>query len=150
MLFVQTTYRGLISSLLYLITVRPNIMFSVCLHACFQDDPRESHLTSIKCIFKCLKSTTNLILLKDYCDANYDGEQIARKSTGEGCHFIRANLVSWVSKRQGTISLSTVEIKHQLEDYDIFKSNIPLLCDNTVAINLSKNPILHSRANHKN
>ncbi|RDX77485.1 hypothetical protein CR513_42383, partial [Mucuna pruriens] len=73
------------------------------------------------------------------------------------------NLVSWTNKRQGTIALSTTKveyisiaqccsqlqwIKHQLEDYDIFVSYIPLFCDNTTAINLSKNPILHSRAKH--
>jgi hypothetical protein len=39
-------------------------------------------------------------------------------------------------------------MKHQLEDYQIRISNIPLLCDNTAAICLSKNPILHSRAKH--
>jgi hypothetical protein len=36
----------------------------------------------------------------------------------------------------------------QLEDYKIFESNIPIFCDNSVAISLSKNPILHSRAKH--
>ena len=39
-------------------------------------------------------------------------------------------------------------IKSQLEDYQIFESNIPIFCDNTAAICLSKNPILHSRAKH--
>ncbi|RDX88570.1 Copia protein, partial [Mucuna pruriens] len=39
-------------------------------------------------------------------------------------------------------------IKHQLEDYDILESNIPLLFDNIITINLSKNPILHFRAKH--
>ena len=39
-------------------------------------------------------------------------------------------------------------IKNQLEDYQIYESNIPIFCDNTAAICLSKNPILHSRAKH--
>ena len=39
-------------------------------------------------------------------------------------------------------------MKSQLEDFNIFESNIPILCDNTSAICLSKNPILHSRAKH--
>ena len=39
-------------------------------------------------------------------------------------------------------------MKHQLEDLQIFESNIPIFCDNTAAICLSKNPILHSRAKH--
>ena len=86
-----------------------------------------------------------------------------RKSTSEGCHFIGGCLVSWMSKKQGTIALSITKtknisisgccsqllwIKHQLEDYNLFKSKIPILCDNTIAIDLSKNPIMHSYAKH--
>ena len=37
-------------------------------------------------------------------------------------------------------------MKHQLEDYQINANSIPIFCDNTAAICLSKNPILHSRA----
>ncbi|RDY11809.1 hypothetical protein CR513_03477, partial [Mucuna pruriens] len=117
----QTIYTGIIGSFHYLNASRPNIMFSVYLCARFQVDPRESHLI------------------------------IERKNTNGGCHFIRANLVSLASKRQGTISLSSVEllpIKHQLEDYDIFESNIHLLCDNIVVINFSKNTILYFKSKH--
>ena len=39
-------------------------------------------------------------------------------------------------------------IKQQLEDYGITCSNIPIKCDNTSAINLTKNPVLHSRTKH--
>jgi len=39
-------------------------------------------------------------------------------------------------------------MKHQLEDYQINAKSIPIYCDNTAAIRLSKNPILHSRAKH--
>ena len=39
-------------------------------------------------------------------------------------------------------------MKSQLEDFNIFESNIPILCDNTSTICLGKNPILHSRAKH--
>ena len=168
----EKVYRGMIGSLLYLTASRPDIMFSVCLCARFQSDPRESHLIAVKRIFRYLKGTTNLGLvfkksheyrLVGFCDADYAGDRIERKSTSGGCHFIGGNLVSWSSKRQSTIALSTAEaeyisasnccsqllwIKHQLEDYNIFESKIPLLCDNTAAINLSKNPILHSRAKH--
>ena len=44
----QTSYRGMIGSLLYLTISRPNIMFSTCLCARFQADPKESHLVAIK------------------------------------------------------------------------------------------------------
>ena len=39
-------------------------------------------------------------------------------------------------------------MKNQLEDYQIHENNIPIFCDNTAAICLSKNLILHSRAKH--
>ena len=39
-------------------------------------------------------------------------------------------------------------MKYQLEDYQIFGNNILVLCDNTAAICLTKNPIQHSRTKH--
>ncbi|RDX89915.1 Copia protein, partial [Mucuna pruriens] len=153
----QTSYRGMIDSLLYLTASRPDIMLSICLCVRFQADIRESHHIVVKHTCKYLKGTTNL----GYNDADFARDRIERKSTSRGCHFIGANIISWTRKTQGTIALCIAEveyiltaqcysqllwIKHQLEDYDIFKSNMPLLRDNTTTINLSKNPILHSRA----
>ena len=43
-----SSYRGMVGSLLYLTASRPDIMFSTCLCARFQVDPRESHLVAIK------------------------------------------------------------------------------------------------------
>ena len=48
----EKLYRGMIGSLLYLTTSRPDIMFNVCICARFQSCPKESHLTAVKCIFK--------------------------------------------------------------------------------------------------
>jgi len=56
----QKRYRGMIGSLLYLTASRPDIMFSVCLCARFQADPKESHLTAIKRILRYLLGTPNL------------------------------------------------------------------------------------------
>ena len=44
----QKLYRGIIGSLLYLTASRPDIMFSVCMCARFQSEPKESHLAAIK------------------------------------------------------------------------------------------------------
>ncbi|RDX81481.1 Copia protein, partial [Mucuna pruriens] len=97
-------------------------------------------------------------------DPNYDKGTYIRYSTMSKAYRVynsRTLKVEESIHRQGTITLSTTEveyisiaqcysqllwIKHQLEDYDIIESNIPLLYDNTTAINLSKNPILHSCA----
>ena len=44
----QTLYRSMIGSLLYLTASRPDIMFSVCMCARFQANPKETHLIAIK------------------------------------------------------------------------------------------------------
>ena len=78
-------YRGMIGSLLYLTASRPDILFSVCLCARFQSDPRESHLTTVKRILRYLKGTPNLGLMYKktsqykifgYCDADYAGDRL--------------------------------------------------------------------------
>jgi len=48
----QTIYRGMIGSLMYLTTSRPNIMYNVCRCARFQSDPRESHPKVVKRILQ--------------------------------------------------------------------------------------------------
>ncbi|GJU26617.1 putative reverse transcriptase domain-containing protein [Tanacetum coccineum] len=53
-------YRGMIGSLLYLTASRPDIMFSVCLCARFQEAPKTSHLEAVKRIFRYIKGTTHL------------------------------------------------------------------------------------------
>ena len=92
---------------------------------------------------------------------HYVGDRIERKSTSGNCQFLGENLISWASKRQATIAMSTAEaeyisaascctkllwMKHQLEDYQINANSIPIYSDNTTSICLSKNPILHLRA----
>ncbi|MCH96254.1 putative reverse transcriptase (RNA-dependent DNA polymerase), partial [Trifolium medium] len=84
-------------------------------------DPRESHLTVVKRIFRYLKGTTNLGLfykksndyrLSGFCDADYAGDRIERKSTSGNCQFVGDNLIPWASKRQTTIALSTAEAEY--------------------------------------
>ena len=99
-----TTYRGMISSLLYLTASRPNIMFATCLCARFQANPKESHLIAVKRIFRYLKGTQSLGLwyLKDtgfnlvsYSDVDYARCRVDRKSTSCSCQFLGQRLVSW-------------------------------------------------------
>src|SRR4051812_24070115 len=105
----QKLYRGMIGSLLYLTASRPDILFSVCLCARFQSDPRESHLTAVKRILRYPRGSTNVGLVyrryEDYnlvgfCDTNYTGDRVERKSTSGSCHFLGSHLISWYSKKQ--------------------------------------------------
>ena len=101
--------------------------------------------------------------LTSYCDADYVGDKVERKRTSGSYHFIGGNLVTWICKKQGSTSLSTIQaeymsatsfcaqllwIKNQFEDYSIYESKIPIFCDNKVVITLSKNPALHSKEKH--
>ena len=163
----QKQYRGMIGSLLYLTMSRPDILFSVYLCARLQSNPKESHLTAVKCIFWYLIGTENLglwypmgqeLTLLGFYDADFAGCRVERKSTSRSCIFLGGCLISWNSKKQNSIALSTTEaeyvasamcvaqilwIKNQLEDYGISLQKIPVMCDNTSAINLAKNPIVH-------
>ncbi|KAJ9545020.1 hypothetical protein OSB04_024727 [Centaurea solstitialis] len=167
-----TLYRGMIGSLLYLTASRPDIMYSTCLCARYQAEPKESHLTAVKRIFRYLKGTPNLGLwyskdsgfdLTAYSDSDFAGCKIDRKSTTGGCHLLGGKLVSWTSKKQNSVSTSTAEaeyvaagiccaqvmwLRNQLQDYDTQLSKIPIYCDNTSAIAIANNPVLHSKTKH--
>ena len=103
-----TTYIGMIGSLLYLTTSRPNIMYVTCLCTRFQVDPREPHLVAVKRIFLNLKGFENLGLwypresnfkLIGYSDANFAGCKIDRKSTTGKCRFLGGRLVSLLNMK---------------------------------------------------
>ena len=114
----QTKYRGLIGSLRYLTARRPNIMFVVCLCARFQSCPKESHLKATKRILKYLKGTTSMglwypshspIHLLGYSDSDFAGYKLDMKSTSGTCHLLGSSLISWHSKKQACVALSTAE-----------------------------------------
>ena len=168
----KTLYRSMIGSLLYLTASRPDIMFSVCMCARYQAMPMESHLIAVKRILRYLKYTPCLGLwypkgarfqLVGYSDSDYAGCRIDRKSTSGGCHFLGRSLVSWMSKKQNSVALSTAEaeyiaagaccaqilyMKQTLLDYEVVLDKVPLLCDNESAVKLANNPVQHTRTKH--
>ncbi|GKE63035.1 hypothetical protein Tco_1513402 [Tanacetum coccineum] len=168
----STIYRGMIGSLLYLMACRPDIMFSVCFCARFEEDPKTSHLESVKRILRYIKGITHLglwypkrsdIEIVVYADSNHAGDYVDRKSTSRICTFIGYCLTYWFSKKQTTLAIFTTEaeyvsagkacqqilwMKQALIDYDIRLNDIPIMCDNKGAIDLSKNPVQHSRTKH--
>nr|GFB05510.1 uncharacterized mitochondrial protein AtMg00810-like [Tanacetum cinerariifolium] len=98
------TYRSMIGSLMYLTSSRPDIMFAVCVCACFQVTPKASHLHAVKRTFRYLKGKPHLGLwyhkdspfnLVAYSDSDYAGASLDRKSTIGGCQFLGCRLISW-------------------------------------------------------
>nr|GEU28780.1 hypothetical protein [Tanacetum cinerariifolium] len=85
-----TLYRGMIGSLMYLTSSRPDLIYAVCLCAQYQEKPTEKHLQVVKRIFRYLKGTINMGLwyskdtdmsLTAYTDADHVGFQDTRRST---------------------------------------------------------------------
>ena len=100
----QSLYRYMIGSLLYLTASRPDIMFSVCLCARFQANPKESHLSAVNRILRYLKHTSSISLwypkgasldLLGYSDSDFAGSRVDHKCTSGGCHLFGLSLVSW-------------------------------------------------------
>ncbi|GJX53776.1 retrovirus-related pol polyprotein from transposon TNT 1-94 [Tanacetum coccineum] len=168
----QTNYRSKIGSLMYLTSSRPDIVQAVCYCACYQARPIEKHLKEVKRIFRYLRGTINMRLwyLKDsgfeltaFSDVDHAGCLDTRKSTSGGIQFLGDKLVSWMSKKQDCITVSSAEaeyvalsagcskvmwMKTQLKDYGFNYNKIPLYCDSQSAIAISCNPVQHSRTKH--
>ncbi|KAL0545278.1 hypothetical protein IC582_020428 [Cucumis melo] len=155
------TYRGMVGSLLYLTASRPDIMFSVCLCARFQSCPKESHLYAVKRILKYFLGTIDVGLwyprnvkfnLVGYSDMDFSDSLLDRKSTSGTCQFLGSSFVSWFSKKQNSVALSTTEaeyiavasyraqilcMRQTLCDFGLKFDNVPIFYDNTSAINLT-------------
>jgi hypothetical protein len=129
-------------------------------------------MRAIKRIMRYLVLTPNLGLwypksfhfdLIDYFDVDYARCKVDRKSTSGTCQFLSRSLVSWSSKKQNFVSLSTVKaeyvtadsycaqllwMRQTLKDYGYTMNQVPLLCDNESAIKIAYNYCEHSRIKH--
>ena len=139
----------------------------------FQANVKESHLQAVKRILKYLQGTQNFglwyprdtdLTLHAYTDSDWEGSVDDRKSTSGGAFYMGSRLVSLFSKKQSSIALSTIEAENvvatscytqilsmmqTLQDIHITCTPpISILCDNTRAISISKNPIMHSKTKH--
>jgi hypothetical protein len=138
----------------------------------YQSDPRECHLMTVKRILRYLVSTPcfgiwypkgSTFDLIGYSDSDYAGCKVHRKSTSGMCQFLGRSLVSWSSKKQTYVALSTAEaeyvatgqccaqllwMRQTLRDFGYNLSKVPLLCDNESAIRMADNPVEHSHTKH--
>ncbi|KAI3665458.1 hypothetical protein L6452_44085 [Arctium lappa] len=165
-------YRSMIGSLMYLATLRPDIMFPVCVCARFQVKTKQSHLQAAKRIFRYLRGQPRLGLwypyestfdLIAYSGSDLGGANMDRKSTSGGCQLLGTRLVSWQCKKQTTVSLSTTEaeyiaaasccsqvlwIQNQMLDYGVTFLHTPIFIDNSSVISIVNNPVKHSKTKH--
>ena len=111
-------YHQMIGSLMYLTNTRPNICFDMNTLSQFLIDLRHVHLIATKHILRYLKGTINYglkyeenkkIKLEGYIDSNWASSAIDRKSTS-GCYInMGLDVVSWFSRKQSYMALSTAE-----------------------------------------
>ncbi|GJR71180.1 retrovirus-related pol polyprotein from transposon TNT 1-94 [Tanacetum coccineum] len=165
----QTKYRSMIGGLMYLTISRPDIAFATFVCARYQARPTMKHLKEVKRIFRYLRQSINMGLwyskdsrfkLISYSDADHAGCHDDCKSTYGGIQFLGDKLVSWSSKKEDCIAMSTVEadyvflsaccaqviwMRTQLLDYRYRDTKILIYCDSKSAIAISCNPIQHSR-----
>nr|GEX13528.1 copia protein [Tanacetum cinerariifolium] len=97
-----------------------------------------------------------------YADSDHAGDYVDRKSTSGIFRFIGCCLTSWFLKNQAALAISTTEAKYvsagkacqqelwmkQALVYGICLDEILIMCNNKGTIDLSKNPVQHSRTKH--
>jgi hypothetical protein len=169
----QSSYRSMKVNMLYITTSRPDIMHDVGMVERYQSAPQHSHLLAVKRIFIYLKETMNYGIwyprdhnfqLSVYSDVDWANCIDERKRTSGHAFFSEDCLVAWLSKKQGSISLSTTEAEYiatatccmqvlcmiqTFLDLEVkYIAPIPIHCDNTSAINVSKNLVFHCKTKH--
>jgi hypothetical protein len=133
----------------------------------------ETHVIAVNKIFKYLEGLEEFglwypkgkdISLISYTYADWEGCIDDQRSTSGEAFYLGKCLVSWLSKKQSSVSLSTSEaeyiaaitcytkviwMKQTLTDMQVeYDEPIPIYCDNTSPISISKKSMMHSKMKH--
>ena len=166
-------YKQMVGSLMHLIATRPDLMFAICLVSRYVERPTGMHLAVVKRIFRYLRGTTKFGImyrrgkegtLIAYSDSDYAGDVNDRRSTSGYVFVLGSGAVSWSSKKQPVVTLSTIEaefiaaascacqnvwlrrILEQVGHPQLKPTTV--YYDNNSTIKLSRNPVLHGRSKH--
>ena len=168
-----TNYRSIVGALQYLTLTRPDLTHAVNLVCQFMHQPGMSHFQAVKCILRYLQGTLDYgirilsclyFTLYGFSDADWAGCPDTRRSTIGFCIYLGANCISWLSKKQATVSRSSAEAEYKamvfvtaeltwltylLRDLGFFLSQPPVLfCDNISALHMTVIPVFHARTKH--
>ncbi|WZZ15660.1 hypothetical protein YC2023_108749 [Brassica napus] len=166
-------YRKMVGKLIYLTITRPDICFAVNQVSQHMQAPKVHHWKMVDRILRYLSGTAGQGVwmgcngsteVVGYCDADWAGDRVDRRSTTGYCTFIGGNLVTWKSKKQKVISCSSAEaeyramlkltnelvwIKGILKHLEIEQSApMTMHCDNQAAIHIASNSVFHERTKH--
>ncbi|XP_019150523.1 PREDICTED: uncharacterized protein LOC109147316 [Ipomoea nil] len=110
-----TQYRRIVGALQYLTITRPDLSYSGV-------TPMDDHWALLKLVLRYIKGTQDYGLrlsvssssdLHAYTDSDWAGCPVDRKSTSGYAVFLGENLVSWVSRKQRTVSRSSIEAEYK-------------------------------------
>eukprot|EP00253_Pinus_taeda_P034533 PITA_34533 len=171
--FDPKLYKSIVGTLMYLTATRPDIMHVVSLISKFMERPKETHWQATKRIlryvngtkgFGILYSSSESFKLTSYTDSDWSRSVDDRKITSGYVFHMRSGAISWASKKQRVVSLSTAEaeyvaatsvacqvvwLRRVLIDLCHEQENgTTIYCDNSSAITLSKNSVFHKRTKH--
>ena len=169
---VSVPYSSTIKSLMYaMVCTRPNIAHAIGVVSRFMVNSGKDHQEAMKWIFKYLRGSSKSCLsfgsfkpvLEGYTNANMAGDLDGRKSTSRYLFtFVRGD-ISWQSKLQKCVALSTTEaeyitaneagkemlwMKQFLHELGLMQNKYVIHCESQSAIDLSKNATFHSRSKH--
>nr|KYP49861.1 Retrovirus-related Pol polyprotein from transposon TNT 1-94 [Cajanus cajan] len=168
-----TIYRGLVGSLIYLMTNRLDISYVVHQVSQFMSSPQHLHFAAIRRIIRYLigSPTRGLFFprgsplqLLAYSDADWARCPDTRRSTTGWCMFLDGAFISWKCKKQDRVSKSFTEAEYRsmssacseivwlhclLEELGFSQpDSTPLHADNTSAIQIASNLVFHEHTKH--
>ena len=171
----STLYKSIIGSLRYLVNTRPDLSYSVGVMSHYMEAPTMVHMEAVKQILRYVKGTIDIGChyvkakqvenrLIGYSDSDLDGDIDDRKSTTGTLFFLYGNPITWTSKKQKMVALSSCEAEYiaatsaacqgiwlgrllkELHGKEV--NPVRLNIDNKSAISLAKNPVHHDRSKH--
>ena len=171
----QIPYATAIGALMYAaLATRPDIAYAVQHLSQFSSNPGPAHWTAVKRVFRYLKHSEHLALVytghkgdsapTGYSDADWGSNVSDRRSTSGFVYFLSNAAVTWSSKKQPTVALSSAEaeymaLAHAAKEaiwlwtllselgYPV-SSPSHIHCDNHSTITLAKDPTFHARSKH--
>lgn len=166
-------YMQAVGSLLFAAQItRPDISYAVNLLSRFNTNPGKAHWSAVKRVMRYLKGTANKGLvygpdprsLVGFCDSDWAGDVDDRRSTTGYIFLLQGGAISWCTRRQRTVALSSTEAEYmsmvsamqeciwlqrlQLELIGTPTESTTLHCDNKSAIFIAQNNSFSNRTKH--
>ena len=119
--FDPSLYKGIVDSLMYLTTTRADIRHAISFISIFMERPKEAHWQAAKIILRYVKGTKRYGILYTtskkseligYTENDWAGSIDDRKSTSGYVFHMGSGAISWASKKQPIVALSTAEVEY--------------------------------------